>query len=392
MKPIMLPVLARSFLARVSFERAPGLLLAVALVSFCLPARAEVPTVRIESRALVPVVAAEATVEAVRQSTLAAQMPGRILSLAVDAGDRISKGQVLVRIDPAEAAAAVAAAEAGIAQAQTALANARTEYARARSLVERKFLSQSALDGARTHFEAAEAQLRAARAQREQVVTVRGYAEVASPLDGLVAARHIEAGEMAQPGRNLLTVYDPAQMRAVVDLAPQRLAELGSGPLRASVELPASGRTIEAVAVTVLPAADARTHTVRVRVDLPAGTADVLPGSFARVHFQGAPAAASAGASVSAAASSAGESATSAAAGAASPIVIPAAAVLRRGELTAVYAADGQGGFTLRQIRLGRALPGGDAVEVLSGLKGDETLALDPVQAGIQARSATAAR
>ena len=391
MKPIMLPALARSFFARASLERAPGLLLAAALASFSLPGHAEVPTVRIESRASVPFVVAEATIEAVQQSTLAAQMPGRILALAVDAGDRVSKGQVLVRIDPAEAAAAVAAAEAGIAQAQTGLANARAEYARARSLVGRKFLSQSALDGARTQFEAAEAQLRAARAQREQVATVRGYAEVASPLDGVVAARHIEAGEMAQPGRNLLTIYDPAQMRAVVDLAPQRLAELGSGPLRASVELPASGRTIEAVAVTVLPAADARTHTVRVRVDLPAGTADVLPGSFARVHFQGAPAAASAGASVSAADASAGTSGTSAAS-AARPVVIPAAAVLRRGELTAVYAADGEGGFTLRQIRLGRTLPGDAAVEVLSGLTGDETLALDPVQAGIQARTAAAAR
>ena len=392
MKPIMLPALARSFFARASLERAPGLLLAAVLASFSLPGHAEVPTVRIESRASVPFVVAEATIEAVQQSTLAAQMPGRILALAVDAGDRVSKGQVLVRIDPAEAAAAVAAAEAGIAQAQTGLANARAEYARARSLVERKFLSQSALDGARTQFEAAEAQLRAARAQREQVATVRGYAEVASPLDGVVAARHIEAGEMAQPGRNLLTIYDPAQMRAVVDLAPQRLAELGSGPLRASVELPASARTIEATAVTVLPAADARTHTVRVRVELPAGTADVLPGSFARVHFQGPPAAASAGFDVSSAASGASPSGTPTAASAAGSIVIPAAAVLRRGELTAVYAADGEGGFTLRQIRLGRTLPGGDAVEVLSGLKGDETLALDPVQAGIQARSATAAR
>ena len=392
MKPIMLPALARSFFARASLERAPGLLLAAALASFSLPGHAEVPTVRIESRASVPFVVAEATIEAVQQSTLAAQMPGRILALAVDAGDRVSKGQVLVRIDPAEAAAAVAAAEAGIAQAQTGLANARAEYARARSLVERKFLSQSALDGARTQFEAAEAQLRAARAQREQVATVRGYAEVASPLDGVVAARHIEAGEMAQPGRNLLTIYDPAQMRAVVDLAPQRLAELGSGPLRASVELPASGRTIEAIAVTVLPAADARTHTVRVRVELPAGTADVLPGSFARVHFQGPPAAASAGFDVSSAASGASPSGTPAAASAAGPIVNPAAAVLRRGELTAVYAADGEGGFTLRQIRLGRTLPGDDAVEVLSGLTGDETLALDPVQAGIQARTAAAAR
>ena len=392
MKPIMLPALARSFFARASLERAPGLLLAAVLASFSLPGHAEVPTVRIESRASVPFVVAEATIEAVQQSTLAAQMPGRILALAVDAGDRVSTGQVLVRIDPAEAAAAVAAAEAGIAQAQTGLANARAEYARARSLVERKFLSQSALDGARTQFEAAEAQLRAARAQREQVATVRGYAEVASPLDGVVAARHIEAGEMAQPGRNLLTIYDPAQMRAVVDLAPQRLAELGSGPLRASVELPASGRTIEAIAVTVLPAADARTHTVRVRVELPAGTADVLPGSFARVHFQGPPAAASAGFDVSSAASGASPSGTPAAASAAGPIVIPVAAVLRRGELTAVYAADGEGGFTLRQIRLGRTLPGGDAVEVLSGLTGDETLALDPVQAGIQARTAAAAR
>ena len=88
---------------------------------------------------------------------------------------------------------------------------------------------------------------------------------------------------------------------------------------------------------------------------------------------------------------SAGTSGTSAAS-AAGPVVIPAAAVLRRGELTAVYAADGQGGFTLRQIRLGRTLPGDAAVEVLSGLTGDETLALDPVQAGIQARTAAAAR
>lgn len=360
MKPIMLPVLART----------SGLVLAAALLGLSLPARAEVRTVRIEARLLAPAVVAEATIEAVRQSTLAAQMPGRVLELGADAGDRVRAGQVLVRIDPAEASAAVAAAEAGIAQAQTALVNARAEYQRARSLVERKFLSQSALDGARTQFEAAEAQVRAARAQREQAATVQGYASVTSPLAGLVAARHIEPGEMAQPGRNLLTVYDPAQMRAVADLAPQRLAELGAGPLRASVELPASGRTIEAAAVSVLPAADARTHTVRVRVDLPAGVEDVLPGSFARVHFHG----------------------MAAAGGAAGPIVIPAAAVLRRGELTAVYAADGQGGFTLRQIRLGRALPGGESVEVLSGLKGDETLALDPVQAGIQARSAAAVR
>ncbi|MFU2488203.1 efflux RND transporter periplasmic adaptor subunit [Thauera sp. WH-1] len=352
----------------------PAMLRYAAFLSACvlaLAVRAEVPTIRIGPHAMPSTTVVEASIEAVQQSTLAAQIPGRVLELAVDAGDRVRKDQMLVRIDPAEAAAAVAAADAGVAHAQTALANARAEYARARSLVERKFLSQSALDAARTQFQAAEAQLRAAQAQRAQAATVQGHATVVSPLDGVVSARHIEAGEMAQPGRNLLTVYDPARMRAVADLAPQRLADLGTDGIRARVELGDGGRLIEAVALTVLPAADARTHTVRVRVDLPADVDRVVPGSFARVHFYapGAPDLAAAG-----------------------TVVIPVAAVLRRGELTAVYVAEGGGGFGLRQIRLGRMLAGGEAVEVLSGLKGDETLALDPVQAGIQARSAAAAR
>ncbi|WP_088178588.1 efflux RND transporter periplasmic adaptor subunit [Thauera terpenica] len=333
-------------------------------------AQAELATVRIQSQAFATQISAEASIEALNQATLAAQMPGRIIDLSVDVGDRVRKGQVLLRIDPAEAAAVVAAADAAVAQAEASLLTARAEYERARSLVARQFLSQSALDSARSQFQAADAQLRAARAQRTQATTVEGYATVVSPLDGVVAARHIEAGEMAQPGRTLLTVYDPARMRAVADLSPQRLAQLGEGVLRATVELNGSRRMLEAAAVTVLPAADARTHTRRLRIDLPPGTEGVQPGSFARVHFHSAPA------SVASAA----------------PVLIPVVSVLRRGELSAVYVAEGEGRFSLRQVRLGRTVQDGTAVEVLSGLKGDETLALDPVQAGIQTRAASAAR
>lgn len=333
-------------------------------------AQAELATVRIQNQAFVAQISAEASIEALNQATLAAQMPGRIVDLAVDVGDRVRKGQILLRIDPAEAAAGVAAADAAIAQAEATRLTASADYDRARSLVERKFLSQSALDSARSQFQAADAQLRAARAQRTQAATVEGYATVVSPLNGVVAARHIEAGEMAQPGRTLLTVYDPVHMRAVADLAPQRLAQLGDGVLRATVELNGSHRMLESAAVTVLPAADARTHTRRLRIDLPPGTEGVQPGSFARVHFHPVPAAAAS----------------------AAPVLIPAVSVLRRGELTAVYVAEGEGRFSLRQVRLGRTVADGTAVEVLSGLKGDETLALDPVQAGIQARAASAAR
>ncbi|AYH45497.1 efflux RND transporter periplasmic adaptor subunit [Azoarcus sp. DN11] len=333
----------------------PAFALAVATL-----AQAEVPTQRIEARAVGLTHPAEATLEAVHQATLAAQVAGRIVELKVDAGDRVTKGQVLLRIDAAEASQAVAGAEAGIAQAQANQINAKATYERTRSLVERKFVSQSALDQAKASFDAAEAQLRAARAGRGQAATVQGYTTIVAPLSGLVAARHVEPGEMAQPGRQLVTVYDPAAMRAVVDVPQQRLAGLTSGQIRARVELPDSGRWLDAASVTVLPAADPRTHTVRVRVDLPANAEGLVPGTFARVHFV---------------------------TGEGTRIAVPAGAILRRGELTGVYVGDGKGGFALRQIRAGEALADG-SIEVLAGLAGGEEVALDPVQAGIVAQLA----
>ena len=326
-------------------------------------AQAEVAAVRVEPRAVALSHPAEATLEAVHQATLAAQVPGRIVALAADAGDPITKGDVLVRIDAAEAVQAVAGAEAGIAQAEANLINAKAAYERTQRLLERKFISPSALDQARAARDAAQAQLRAARAGRGQAGVVQGYAKIVAPLTGVVAARHVEQGDMAQPGRPLLTVYDPAAMRAVVDVPQYRLGGAGGAAPKARVELPETNRWFDAVSVTVLPAADPRTHTVRVRVDLPRGIAGVVPGMFARVHF------------------STGEDRR---------IVVPAAAILRRGELTAVYVADGNGGFRLRQIRAGEALADG-RVEVLAGLAGGEDVALDPVQAGIEGRAVRAA-
>lgn len=323
---------------------------------------AEVPTMRIDARALTASVPAEATIEAVRQVTLAAQVAGRVLDITVDAGDRVRAGDLVLRIDAAEAAQAVAGAQAGVAQAEANRIKARADFDRTRSLFERKFVSQSALDQARTAMDAADAQLRAAQAGSGQATTVQGYTRIASPLSGVVAVRHVEPGEMAQPGRELVTIYDPAALRAVADVSQQRIAALGGGALKARVELPDAARWIDAAAVTVLPAADARTHTVRVRVDLPAGTEGVVPGSFARVHFLSTER---------------------------TRLMVPGAAVVRRGELTAVYVADDAGGFSLRQVRLGEAADAAGGIEVLAGLHDGETIALDPVQAGIVARGAS---
>lgn len=287
-------------------------------------------------------VAAEAVVEAVTQATVAAQVAGRIVEVRVDAGRAVKKGEFLMRIDAREAAEAAQAA-----RSQLALAEA--QYARSRQLRTQNFISQAALDRARAEFDAA-------RAAAAQAGVGLGHATVTAPISGIVARRHAEAGEMAAPGRPLLTIHDPARLRVTASVPQSRLREL-RGATAARVEFPELGRTVEATAVTLLPSADAGTHVTPVRADLPAGLDEVVPGMFARVTFV---------------------------TGEAEKLTVPAAAVVSRGELRAVYVDDGQGP-RLRQLRLGERY--GDEIEVLSGLRAGERVLLDPVAAGLRRKS-----
>ena len=319
-----------------------------------------IPILRVGLQPRAQTYASEATIEAIRQATVAAQVQGRVLEVRVDAGARVRQGDVLMRIDTREADQAVAVAAANVAAADARLIDARASFERLRSLRERNFVSAAAVDQARAVLDTASAQRKAAAAGQAQAEASRGFATVTAPLTGIVAQRLTEVGEMAQPGRPLLTVYAPGGLRAVAEVPQSRLAELGppTGRLAAKVEFPESGRWLDAAGVVVLPSADPRTHTARVRVDLPADVSGVVPGLAARVHF------------------SVGE---------VQRLAVPAAAILRRGELTGVYVSDGKGGFSLRQLRVGSPL-GDGSVEVLAGLSGGESIALDPVRAGLASR------
>jgi hypothetical protein len=67
-------------------------------------------------------------------------------------------------------------------------------------------------------------------------------------------------------------------------------------------------------------------------------------------------------------------------------MTVPDVAVVRRGEVTAVYVQSGQGSLTLRQLRLGESLGGGE-IDVLAGLAAGERVVLDPIKAGIDLKS-----
>jgi len=290
----------------------------------------------------------EATVEAVRQATVAAQVAGRVLEVRVDAGQRVKQGEVLMRIDAREAAGSDAAAKATLVQARAA-------YERTRNLHAQKFVSQAALDQAAAAWKAAEGSAAASGAGLS-------HGTVTAPITGLVAERHVEVGEMAALGKPLVTIFDPKGLRVIASLPQYKLAELKNAP-RARIEIPETGKWVDVQRIEILPTVDVRSHTATARLYLPENVAGVVPGAYVRAHFT---------------------------VGQTKKITVPPVAVIRRGEVTAVYVLDEKGGAHLRQIRLGEAVAGSE-LEVLAGINSGERISLTPLKSGIELKAGSPA-
>lgn len=322
----------------------------------------QVPVVAVGAQAVAGSAEFDGSLQAVRQSVLSAQASGRIATLSVKAGDRVKAGQVLAVIDDRATQAGVAQAQAGVAQAQASLANAKAAYERTKELRAQGFIAQAALDSALAQYRAAEAGAAAARAGQTQASVAQGFTRLTAPYDGWVLATHAEAGALAMPGAPILTVYAPQPIRAVVHV-PASQQPLALAASQVEVQLPGTDKWVSPAAKTTVPAADPVSQTVEWRLNLSdADGAGQVPGRQVKVRFVG-----------------------SAAQAASQRLVVPATALLRRGELTGVYVVTAKGdaakGFALRAVRTGATH--GEGVEVLAGLKAGDQVALDPVRAGL---------
>ena len=299
----------------------------------------------------------DAVVEAVRQTTLSTQVAGSVVALHVKAGDRVRAGQELMRIDARAAQQNVTGSAAQLEAAQASLLVAGKELERQQHLLRQQYISQAALDRAQAQWDAAKAQVKALQAQTQVAQTQSGFYNVHAPYAGVVNDVQVTLGDMAMPGRALITVHDPSALRVTAAVPQALLSTVSAQPQAIRYELPGvTGQSSpqRPVQVQVLPAVDPVTHTGQIRLGLPAGLPGLSPGLFARVWLPAA------------------------AAPAQGPerLYLPTSAIVRRAEMTGVYVIDAQGKPSLRQVRLGPT--SGQQVEVLSGLRKDDKVAAEP--------------
>jgi membrane fusion protein, multidrug efflux system len=334
--------------------------LSAQIVPMAQGAPSELTTAVVQSNGAAGSSSFDGIVDAVRQTVIAAQVQGAVMTLNVKAGDTVKAGQVLLHIDARTASQNSAASRAQVQAAGSALDVATKEYQRQKQLLQKEYISQAAFERAEAQYRATSAELNAQIAQAGAADIQSGFFVVKAPYTGVVSEVPIALGHIAMPGRPLLTMYDPAALRVTASVPQTALAQF-TKTMPARVELPAlpaDRQWLDQPAVQVLPTFDAGTHSGEVRVNLPEGIKGVTPGMFARVWVQ-IPRASS------------------------SRLYVPASAIVRRAEVTGLYVIDAKGRPVLRQVRLGRTQD--NMVEVLSGASSGERVALDP-QAAARAR------
>ncbi len=203
------------------------LILATLLLAACgkeqaaAPAVPPAPTFLVQALgevAIHPERSAPAAVVGKNEARISAEVAAVILALPVDVGQRVRQGAIVARLDSRDAALAQERADAALAQTQARYAQAAAQFKRAQTLREKNFYSAEALTLKETELAAADADLRAARAQRD---TARRNVEkhtLVAPFDAVVRARSGQVGEFAAPGTALLTLVSAGEVELAAQL------------------------------------------------------------------------------------------------------------------------------------------------------------------------------
>lgn len=349
-----------------SFRR-PGLpaLLAALLVGLPCPARPAAPapaqpaavrTITLQEETVPELIECTATVRARTAVEVIPLVAARVKAVHVKAGQKVSRGDLLVELEDAEFRARLAAADARFQAAEADRAEANRHFQRVNGLFPTGSATREELDAASARRQAAEAAAKAAEAQAEEARTALGHTALRSPLNGVVIDKKVNPGDFSMPGlpasagmpsgRVLLSLYDPEALWLETAVPERHSAAIQVGGPAEAV-LPAASLRWQGKFVEVVPGVDEVSRTFLARLELPASPA-LKVGMLGKVRF---------------------------AAGQRRMIRVPPEALLRRGQLDTAFVVV-QGRAQLRLVRPGR--PAGDRVEILSGLAAGESLLLNP--------------
>jgi len=271
------------------------------------------------------------TVRAKLHATLEAKLSGRIVKLPVVLGQRVKSGELVARLDAAEI-------NARLEQAEAALEQAERDWKRIATL----FDQQAAT---RADYEASQARQRVAKGAAAEAKAMMSYVEVVAPFDGVVTKKWADVGDLAVPGKPLISIEDPSALQLEADV-PEAVAIHVHRDARLAARVDGASGALTGIVSEIAPTADPASRTIRVKVDLSAQPG-LRSGQFARLLVP---------------------------VGEGHSLRVPESAVVQHGQMEIVFVLAKQCA-QLQLVTTGKRV--GDEVEILSGLHAGDVVVVE---------------
>ncbi|MBI2946262.1 MAG: efflux RND transporter periplasmic adaptor subunit [Verrucomicrobia bacterium] len=271
------------------------------------------------------------TVRAKLQATLEARLSGRIEKLPVVLGQPVKAGDLVARLDAAEIKARLDQAEASLEQAER-------DWKRISALFEQQAAT-------RAEFETAQAHHRVAKGAVAEAKAMMGYVEIAAPFDGVVTKKWADVGDLAAPGKPVVSVEDPSALQLEADVPEAIAIHVRLGALLAA-RVDGVNEELTGAVREIAPRTDSLSRTLRVKIDLEKQP-NLRSGQFVRLLVP---------------------------AGERHSLRVPASAVVQRGQLDIAFVVANQRA-QLHLVKTGKTA--GGEVEILSGLDAGDSVVVD---------------
>jgi HlyD family secretion protein len=245
----------------------------------------------IERGNLQSTVSATGTLNAVTTVSVGTQVSGQVSELLVDFNDQVKKGELLARIDPTLAQAAVTDAQANLEKAQAQALQASRDYARNRELTNDGLVARSAYEVSQSGATVANAGVKSARVALDRARQNLSYTNIYAPIDGVVVERNVQQGQTVAASLSapqlFLIANDLSQMQILAQVGESDIAQIKEAqPVSFTVQA-LTGQTFKGTVKQVRLQSTTTDNVVNytVVVSVPNTDGKLLPGMTARVQF-----------------------------------------------------------------------------------------------------------
>jgi RND family efflux transporter MFP subunit len=269
----------------------------------------ESETLKIVSEEIPVYYKAIGTVRSINEIEIIPRIIARILEINVRSGDLVKKGQVIARLDAKDlsavvsqgeeqlqaASAGISAADEQVKAARSALDLAEKELNRTRALFEKNAAAKRDFDMAQNNYRQAESGLQQALQQKraakanysaaeqsiKQAEAGLAYATIISPINGVVAERLADPGDLGNPASMILRIFDPESLMLEVPVRESLVSEITLDSV-VKYQVPALKREYEGIVREIVPAVDPKTRTFLVKICIE-NSKGLMPGMFGRL-------------------------------------------------------------------------------------------------------------